>query len=167
MKNVEKYFGSQVYNSHTKGKLITRGKYGHCLDHYCRDCRNLIARERLHSNLAKGLCGCGRVLASKSKCQHCLTADKVYRIFCRKAVLKHYGTVCFCCGEWREEFLTVDHIFGGGSKHKRERKRDIYIWLVKHNFPPEYRTACFNCNCAMGRCGYCPHDYEHSRQRSA
>src|SRR5688572_6031846 len=32
------------------------------------------------------------------------------------------GAVCKCCGETRTEFLSIDHVQGGGGKHRKEIK---------------------------------------------
>jgi hypothetical protein len=82
-------------------------------------------------------------------------------------IFDHYGRVCSCsgCGEARQEFLTIDHINGGGKKHRQEiggGGKKLHRWLIKNNFPKEFRTLCFNCNCARGHYGYCPHEKEHS-----
>ena len=77
----------------------------------------------------------------------------------RKLVFDHYGWRCACCGETTEDFLTIDHINGGGSKHQ-DHVHSVYGWIVNHNFPEEFQTLCYNCNCARskrGRNGICPH----------
>jgi len=76
----------------------------------------------------------------------------------RLAVLKHYGGHCACCGEGEFEFLAIDHINGGGAAHRRTFKGPIERWLTKNNFPAGFRVLCHNCNFALGRYGYCPHD---------
>jgi hypothetical protein len=75
-------------------------------------------------------------------------------------VLEHYGKDCVCCGESNWECLTIDHMNGGGTKHREETKRfgtGFYMWLIKNNFPEGYQTLCWNCNCSRGQYGYCPH----------
>jgi hypothetical protein len=76
-------------------------------------------------------------------------------------VLKYYSKTaypsCECCGESHVEFLTIDHINGNGSKHRLKTGPHIYRWLIKNDFPVGYRVLCFNCNCALGHAGYCPH----------
>lgn len=77
-------------------------------------------------------------------------------------VLKNYGEKCACCGEGEIEFLTIDHIEGGGGLH-RKKLRDsgefhIYRWLKKNHWPKGYRVLCLNCNGARGFFGYCPHE---------
>ena len=81
----------------------------------------------------------------------------------RAEILAAYGNECACCGETRKEFLTIDHIEGGGNKHRDTIKRygtAFYQWLRKFGYPPGYRILCYNCNCARGRVGYCPHELE-------
>jgi hypothetical protein len=54
--------------------------------------------------------------------------------------------------------LGIDHINGGGTKHRKEIKNfGIYKWLIDNNYPLGYRVLCHNCNCSLGFNGYCPH----------
>lgn len=55
-------------------------------------------------------------------------------------------------------FLCIDHIDGGGNKHRAEIKGDFYRWLIDNNFPPGFQTLCHNCNMAKGLYGRCPHE---------
>jgi len=67
---------------------------------------------------------------------------------------------CACCGERYIEFLTIDHIIGGGHQHRLKLKgggQEIYRYLRKANFPLGYRVLCWNCNVAIGFYGICPH----------
>jgi hypothetical protein len=75
----------------------------------------------------------------------------------RDAVLNHYGTTCACCPESERAFLTIDHVNGGGNKHRKEIGRNFTEWLFKNNFPEGYQTLCFNCNVAKHLLGTCPH----------
>lgn len=78
----------------------------------------------------------------------------------RKKVLTYYGgnpPRCACCGETQDEFLTIDHISGGGTKHRKRIRRPFYRWLLENNFPEGYRVLCMNCNHSLGQYGYCPH----------
>lgn len=87
------------------------------------------------------------------------TWSKEYRFKKRLEVLKHYGNKCNCCGEKQNEFLTIDHIYDGGRKHWKERgDKNIYIWLISNKYPKGYQLLCFNCNCAKGIHGKCPHN---------
>jgi hypothetical protein len=74
-------------------------------------------------------------------------------------IVAGYGGKCECCGEIHWEFLTLDHIYGGGAKHRKvERARDLYIRLRREGFPrEEFRLLCVSCNFSLGMYGYCPH----------
>ena len=78
----------------------------------------------------------------------------------REKVLVEYGNKCECCGENKKEFLCIDHINGGGFRHRKSIKgRSIYAWLRENNYPKEgFRILCHNCNSAKGYYGYCPHE---------
>ena len=75
----------------------------------------------------------------------------------RLMVFKHYGLSCACCSENTYEFLSIDHINGGGRKHYLSIKMPMYRWLIKNKFPDGFRTLCYNCNFCLGHYGYCPH----------
>lgn len=76
----------------------------------------------------------------------------------RLDVLEHYGGKCVCCGEDRTEFLAIDHIKGGGRKHRQSIPgNNLYRWLRNNEYPEGFRVLCHNCNMAIGFYGYCPH----------
>lgn len=78
----------------------------------------------------------------------------------RNQILDHYGRRCRCCGETEEAFLALDHVNGGGNKHRREIKgghSSVYYWVITHNFPKDFQILCHNCNVAKGNRGLCPH----------
>lgn len=81
-----------------------------------------------------------------------------YRNKRKLRVLEHYGggkVACIKCGEARIACLSIDHINGGGSKHKESIRTDarakgisgsaFYGWLIAQNFPGGYQTLCMNC----------------------
>jgi len=77
-------------------------------------------------------------------------------------VLQALGGKCKCCGERREEFLTVDHIGGGGNVHRKILKgrgsQKVYLDIKRQGFPEDkFRILCWNCNMAIAHFGYCPH----------
>ena len=91
---------------------------------------------------------------------------KIYNKKIRDIVLDWYGHKCYCCGETESNFLTIDHTDGGGRKHRKEIKMSIYQWLVKNNFPTGFQLMCYNCNCAKGFYGVCPHTYSNNIKKS-
>lgn len=79
----------------------------------------------------------------------------------RKECITAYGGKCECCGEIQFHFLTIDHINGGGRKHRGKASGTNYLREIrKLNFPTGYRVLCYNCNSAMYTLGYCPHKKE-------
>ena len=84
----------------------------------------------------------------------------------RMACLVFYSSVipfCKCCGEKEIKFLSIDHINGGGNKHRKEigikdgKGGNIYHWIIANNFPEGFQILCHNCNMAKGFYGICPH----------
>ena len=80
----------------------------------------------------------------------------------RLKILQAYGgdpPRCVCCGESILAFLALDHINGGGGKHRQETGGGgFYVWLAKNNYPEGFQVLCHNCN--QGRRmndGVCPH----------
>jgi hypothetical protein len=98
----------------------------------------------------------------RSWCKDCEGIRKVaYRLAWKQRVMTYYGGMCVCCFATEIEFLTIDHIGGGGQRHRRTIHRkggeEFYRWLSQHGFPKGYQVLCFNCNTAKGFYGYCPH----------
>lgn len=78
----------------------------------------------------------------------------------RKQILEHYGNRCVCCGENEAKFLTLDHKNNDGAEHRREigyNRTHIISWILKNNYPDRIQLLCYNCNCAKGVYGKCPH----------
>ena len=76
-------------------------------------------------------------------------SEKACRKRCRRKlkqeVLEHYGTIC-PCGFSDQRALSIDHINGKGTKHRRQIGASrFYIWLRKNNFPDGYQVLCMNC----------------------
>ena len=77
-----------------------------------------------------------------------------------EAIMAYGGYRCACCGEGEPMFLTIDHINGGGARHRRRIGSGIgmWMWLRKRGYPRGFRVLCSNCN--LGRHingGTCPH----------
>jgi hypothetical protein len=74
-------------------------------------------------------------------------------------IIAAYGGHCECCGDSHFEFLTIDHINGGGTQDRKKRAGSaFYARLEKLGFPKDkYRLLCMNCNFALGKYGHCPH----------
>lgn len=100
----------------------------------------------------------------------CISCQKIRlsmrKIFMKMKIIEHYtnGVMkCQCpgCNESNIEFLTIDHINGGGTKHRKKLgtwASNFYRWIWSNNFPGGFRILCSNCNSSLGTHGYCPHD---------
>lgn len=88
-------------------------------------------------------------------------SSKVRRQELKRLVINYYGGMCACCGEKEISFLAIDHINGGGTKHRKSIGSGgtvFYHWLKMNSFPDGYQVLCHNCN--FGRHinnGICPH----------
>jgi len=89
---------------------------------------------------------------------------KTQREIEKEKVYNHYGWECKCCGENNIEFLSLDHIKGGGKKQRKEGGQHQYGWIIKNNFPDNFQVLCMNCNFARGKTNnknkICPHKYD-------
>ena len=66
----------------------------------------------------------------------------------REKVLTHYGNgklACVRCGFDDIRALSIDHIDGGGSRHRKSLHKDFYAWLIENDYPLGYQTFCMNC----------------------
>jgi 5-methylcytosine-specific restriction endonuclease McrA len=69
-----------------------------------------------------------------------------------------YGGKCVCCGEDQIEFLTLDHINGRTDEPYKITGQKAWARLKARGWPKNnYQLLCFNCNCAKGVYGQCPH----------
>jgi ribosomal protein L32 len=83
----------------------------------------------------------------------------------RSIVFNHYGSVCACCGERDDRFLTIDHVDNNGSKDHRNHGKSghritgggWYRRIIKLGFPTDLQLLCWNCNHGKEFYGECPH----------
>jgi hypothetical protein len=124
--------------------------------------------ERYQKLKSEGACAhCGGVKedSNKAKCQKCRQyfsqkmTESNDRI--RVETIQHYGAECRCCGETQMEFLTIDHMNGGGHQHAKETKIRLPNWLKKNNWPDGFQVLCYCCNHGkyIGGKDGCPHTW--------
>lgn len=79
----------------------------------------------------------------------------------KSIVFNYYGSKCECCGENNQKFLSIDHIYRDGTKHRKEIGSGslvLYRWLIQNNFPEGFQILCYNCNIGKAHNnGTCPH----------
>lgn len=74
---------------------------------------------------------------------------------------KYGGAACAVCGEDDETCLQLDHINGGGNKHRAattgcKKGGSFYCWIKRNNYPPGFQVLCANCNVAKQVTGSYP-----------
>jgi hypothetical protein len=136
-----------------------------CSIHKVKDSANL--RKRKHARTAQGMCHyCGkRPRNSTLKCDYCREQARVSSLEGarkeRVAALALYGNKCVCCGETEAKFLSFDHINNDGSKQRKAGiptlGRAFHTYLLRKQ-PKDIQILCYNCNCAKGFYGICPHE---------
>lgn len=145
-------------------------KNGHSADglaYYCKPCTSEY--NRLQHTLHKSKEGRSLIKSKRAGAWNKSPENKERRAFTNKAyrqrirmeVIKAYGGKCECCGEPRREFLAIDHIEGGGNKHRKQLRRGghgFHHWLRNNNYPSGFRILCHNCNSALGYYSRCPHN---------
>jgi hypothetical protein len=79
----------------------------------------------------------------------------------KEKILNHYGYTCACCGETNTDVLSLNHIKGGGTTHRKEVKvsgQSFNLWVIRNNFPKDLQVMCLNCNSgSWANNGICPH----------
>lgn len=180
-------YDKAFYANRQKERREYRKQHGLCLrcagtlDHdskrYCLECsrKNTARRKREEAKFMRdGLCRqCGKCPAEPNhvRCSVCLEKrrnnvhkaeiTKLWHEQVRRDVLAAYGGKCTCCGESEPMFLEIDHVNGGGHKHRKEVSGGtaMYHWLKRNGYPQdEYQILCRNCNFGKYRNhGICPH----------
>lgn len=134
----------------------------------CEDCGNRHREARRHR---------AAELKAQGICLHCCispaVADRIYCAACnatrnhdrrkyKQQVIDAYGGKCACCGEATFEFLSLDHISNDGAAQRRTSGSGgrFYLKVIRDGFPRDLQLLCFNCNCAKGFYGSCPHEQE-------
>lgn len=80
--------------------------------------------------------------------------DARKRIELRTAAFTSYGNKCSNCSCTIQEFLTIHHKLGGGSKHRESLPggtMGFYRFLRDNNYPPDYELLCANCHQCLTR----------------
>jgi len=79
---------------------------------------------------------------------------KEYSINLKWQIIEYYShekNSCANCGLEDFKNLTIDHINGGGIKHRALVGKNIYKWLRDNDYPSGYQVLCFGCNLAKGK----------------
>ena len=121
----------------------------------CKDCRRKRDAERRAAEPEKFRAAWNKWSEANPGRQRELSRLHDQRL--RESVIGAYGGECSCCGERERDFLTIDHINGGGTQHRKQVHGKVYAQLRRDGFPPGYRVLCWNCNWAFRLMDACPH----------
>lgn len=144
----------------------------------CKDCKRLLdqrIREEKRQGIYESKCRQPRLTEEdrlerkefyreyqrnyrKENAEQIARGKREYRHKLRADGLAEYGTQCTCCGESDIHFLTLEHINGRKQEEKGLTGAKMWAYLKRLGWPKEgYTVLCFNCNCAKGIYGTCPH----------
>lgn len=136
----------------TKCGVLARGRYGSS----CDPCNKKRYHDYYLANIDKYREKA--ILWKAANREKSLESKRKTNRKMRTEALDAYGWKCACCKEDTEQFLSIDHMNGGGGAHRREiGSSSIYSWLRKNKYPEGFQTLCHNCNMAKGFYGRCPH----------
>lgn len=118
-------------------------------------------REHIQDRLAKHnyyLCNRERILKQRRGAEtrlyelahkaERLKRSKDYNARVRLEAISFYSNganKCVRCNLDDIRLLTIDHIDGGGTQHRKRIKSPIANWLKREGFPKGYQILCWNC----------------------
>ena len=126
----------------------------------CSPCRvRRLAHDRLHRDRLRGQRNAWNEKNKEKVILQKRAASRRSNRRLKELVIGTYGNKCVCCGESEIGFLTLDHLDREAFPAEAPRTgKPFYAWLKAHKFPGGVRVLCYNCNCASGFLGRCPHE---------
>jgi len=129
---------------------------------YCKSCNNekfkSYRKRKSYKDYRKKYQQTKKYKEVAKKCKRQGHAKKAHRERmreCRKMmkgeIMLHYGKGqirCCKCGFDNIKALSIDHISGGGTKHRKALKvsgMQFYNWLRKNDYPAGFQVLCMNC----------------------
>ena len=139
-----KIYNENVFTHHAKkrchGAVFIRDKLGR---KYCPSCQRWLNEREFSKSIAKldGL---------KNACKRCRwIRQKHDTLIARIIAIQIYSDGhmnCALCGNEDIDCLSIDHVKGGGGKHREKIRMPIESWLEQNNYPDGFRILCHNCN---------------------
>jgi len=137
---------------------LVGGKFGTSRHRVCIPCQRYLAKKSTQRKQAENLKRYGNVRSPSSQ-----EKRQMFNRARRIEAISLFGGKCECCGETRIEFLTFDH--KNGRKGDTATSQSLVKKILAAGYPnDEYRVLCWNCNCAIGVYGYCPHENERKQK---
>lgn len=119
-------------------------RYKSGLSSRCRSCGNYANRDSYQNNA-----------------EYYRTKQSLDSKIKRLQVMLALGESCVCCGETRAEFLTIDHVNGGGNAERTQglKSNALILAYLRGDYHDALQVMCFNCNCGRQlNNGVCPHE---------
>lgn len=118
----------------------------------CIDCNRLRMRNWVVSNRDSVIISTKRYQSTSKFRDNQNRWARLKRRNRKHEVINHYsnGTnMCESCGFCDIRALTIDHVDGGGCKHRRDigitSGWGFYKWLIDNGFPEGFQVLCANC----------------------
>lgn len=122
----------------------------------CAACSLISNKTSYDKNPASRVASTAKWRANNPRRFNAYMAERRQRI--KADLVAGYGGKCTCCGETAIEFLTLEHLHGGGRAHRRSKDSlAIFNEVIRAGFPKEYTILCMNCNFAKRYGKECPH----------
>jgi hypothetical protein len=134
------------------------GKDGHT--DQCKQCKfeynkTYLAKKRLDPEWVKANDAIRKTYKRKHPSKKYYTAERErnWRLRFKRKIMSHYcedGIVkCIRCKFEDIRALSIDHITGGGIKHRKAigavGSAEFYRWLRNNNYPAGFQVLCMNC----------------------
>lgn len=139
--------------------IVNRNRYMN----YCKKCNNkkhakyrLIPKNKKYHDDYQQTAKYKKILSNYKKTEHGKKKhredERKRRHKLKEQVICYYSSAtmsCVHCSYKDMRALSIDHIDGGGKKHREYLKsigsQQFYTWLRKNNFPPGFQVLCMNC----------------------
>lgn len=96
--------------------------------------------------------------------------SRSYTADLRSQVITHYGSLCACCSATAN--LEIDHVDGGGTRHRRlvcgprYSPNVFYLWVISNGYPSDLQLLCRPCNRSKGEGARCRIDHSNAAKGS-
>lgn len=125
------------------------------LEQQCKECGYGTVNAKSFSNHVRNGCNTGRDYQREHYVKNrevILNRHRGYRLELKKRIFSALGDRCSICGFADHRALQIDHVDGGGYKHRKRVGSGYYQDILKGVLGEsgEYRLLCANCNFIQG-----------------
>lgn len=123
----------------------------------------MICRKCLTELTTENCCASFLKIGNKI-CRKCdLKISKIRLYNNRNTIITNLGGICECCGITNYDFLSINHIHGGGIKDRHsfvswKKYLKTLVRMPIKELKQSYNCLCYNCNYSLGFWGICAHN---------